>query len=357
MHLLVIGVNHRSAPLTIRERVAVPAHELPATLRSLHQTLAVDEAAILSTCNRTELYLVTSDPATPSSHFARFFADRGDFSLQGLRDHVYALTDREAVAHLFRVAAGLDSMILGESEITAQVKQAYLAAQTHGTSGPTLHRLFQKALHSAKAIRSRTRIADGQASIGSVVTSLAKQAFGPKLPECDTLLWGAGKAAEVTARHLIKSGIRQLWIVSRTPANAQDLASLCRSGWLSWEQALKHMVHVDIAIVCTQAPHYVIDANDFSAVHSQRGARPLLLVDLSVPRNVDPSLSSFSHVDLYNIDDLQTFTQAALAQRHGERSRCEALTQQQVNHFFRRTTPIPHEEARACSVIEACCPA
>lgn len=349
MPLFAVGVSHHTAPLAVRERLAIPSRDLSTLLPALRQRLAADELAVLSTCNRTELYLVTAETAGLSTRLAENLAACGDLPPGTLQPHVYIRADQEAAAHLFRVSAGLDSMVLGESEITAQVKQAYLTAQAHGTVGQVLHRLFQKALHSAKLIRSRTRLADGHASIGSVVATLAKQVFGERLPECDALLWGAGKAAEATARHVIKSGIRQLWIVSRTPAKAQDLASLCRSGWLSWEQALKHVAHVDIAIVCTQAPHYVIDAGDFSPIHSQRGPRPLLLVDLSVPRNVDPALSRFSHVRLYNIDDLQTFTQAVLAQRDEERVRCETLIQEQVEHFCRRA-----KEGEACPVVEAC---
>ncbi|MBI4354519.1 MAG: glutamyl-tRNA reductase [Candidatus Omnitrophica bacterium] len=355
--MLVVGLNHRTTPLAVRERVAVPLRELPEILPALYRRGDLDEVALLSTCNRTEVYVAAPDASAQIPVLTLWLAARGGLSLEGMRDYVYALSDDEAVAQLFRVAAGLDSMILGESEIAAQVKQAYEAAQAAGTASVLLHRLFQKALHSAKLVRSRTRLADGRASIGSVVAALANERFGERLAGCEVLLWGAGKAAEATARHLIKSGIRQLWIVSRTQTKAQDLASLCQSGWLAWEQALKHVAHVDIAIVCTQAPHYVIDGNDFSRLHAQRGPQPLLLVDLSVPRNVDPALSRFSNVALYNIDDLQAFTQAARSQRLEERSRGEALIGQQVDHFFWRKTPINHEETQACSAVEACCPA
>ena len=353
MPLFAVGVSHHTAPLAVRERLAIPSRDLSTLLPALRGRLAADELAVLSTCNRTELYLVASEAVGRSVRLAECLASCGDLRPDALQPHLYIRADQEAAAHLFRVSAGLDSMVLGESEITAQVKQAYLTAQAHGTVGPVLHRLFQKALHSTKLIRSRTAIADGQASIGSVVATLAKQVFGARLSACDALLWGAGKAAEATARHVIKSGIRQLWIVSRTQANAQDLASLCRSGWLSWEQGLKHVAHVDIAIVCTQAPHYVIDADDFAPLHAQRGTRPLLLVDLSVPRNVDPALSRFAHVQLHNIDDLQAFAQVVLAQRREERVHCETLIRQQVEHLYRCRSSVDHREGEACSVVEA----
>jgi len=203
-------------------------------------------------------------------------------------------------------------MVLGESEITAQVKQAYALAHAEGATGPVLNRLFQKALHCTKVIRSHTRIAEGQASIGSVVVDLTRQLFVGRLQDCEALLWGAGKAAEATARHLIKAGIGQLWIVSRTTANAQGLATLCQAGWLSWEQALKHLRHVDIAIVCTQAPHYVIDEADVGAVLPFRGGRPLFIIDLAVPRNVDPAVKGYRGVSLYNMDEVQSIAQGAL---------------------------------------------
>lgn len=344
MHLLVVGLSHRTAPLTLRERVAVPLRDLPELLSALRQQHDLNEAALLSTCNRTELYLVGSEPIALRSAAMDVLTRRGTLPADQLREGVYALADREAAAHLFRVAAGLDSMILGESEITAQVKGAYLAAQAHGTAGPVLNRLFQKALHATKIVRSTTRIAEGSASVGSVVTALAHQHFADRLQRCEVLLWGAGKAAEVTARHLIRAGIGQLWIVNRTPLKAQDLASLCQSGWLSWEQALKHLAHVDLAIVCTQAPHYVIERSDLERVLPQRGERPLLLIDLAVPRNVDPAITDCPGVSLYDIDSLQSVTEETLRTRQHERQRCEHLITQQVEHFMQWwNAPVPKE--------------
>ena len=245
-------------------------------------------------------------------------------------------------------------MVLGESEITAQVKQAYALAHAEGATGPVLNRLFQKALHCTKVIRSHTRIAEGQASIGSVVVDLTRQLFVGRLQDCEALLWGAGKAAEATARHLIKAGIGQLWIVSRTTANAQGLATLCQAGWLSWEQALKHLRHVDIAIVCTQAPHYVIDEADVGAVLPFRGGRPLFIIDLAVPRNVDPAVKGYRGVSLYNMDEVQSIAQGALMQRQKERARCEPLIQAQAAHFWRGwKNPPSNKEAVPCPAVAA----
>lgn len=349
--LFLTGLSHRNATLALRERLAIRTHELPTALSQL-LAAPIQEAVILSTCNRVELYAATRFAISLQSHLVEFLSRWSNLRPADFTAHLYQYSSREAVAQLFRVAAGLDSMILGETEIAAQVKQAYLTAHAHGATGPVLNRLFQKALHCAKVVRSATRIAEGSASIGSVVVTLARQRFGD-LATRQALLWGAGKAAEATARHLIKAGVGQLWIVNRTQPKAQDLAKLCRSGWLSWQQAQAHLAHVDIAVVCTQAPHYVIDREDIERCRSARSGRPLVLVDLAVPRNVDPAVAHAPGVRLYNIDDLQRIAQEALAQRHHEVARCEALIQEQVEHFWRWCEPVSQQEMSPCGCIEA----
>ena len=340
-HLLLVGASHRTAPLALREQLAIPARDLPEALASLRACAGVEQAVILSTCNRLELYVVCHDPAASSRDLVDFLSYRSRLAPASFQSRLYQMAGPDAVRHLFRVTAGLDSMVLGESEITAQVKQAYELARVEGDAGPGLHRLFQKALHSTKLVRSKTRIAEGRASIGSVVVSLAQQLFQHRVREYEILLWGAGKAAEATARHLIKHGIRRLWIVSRTQAKAQDLACLCQAGWLSWEEAFRHLAHVDIAVICTQAPHYVIDQSDLATILPQRNGRPLCLIDLAVPRNVDPSLKGRSGLSLYDIDDLQAIAQGVLAGRQQEQERCDALIEIQVNRFWSRPPFIP----------------
>ena len=260
------GVSHRTASLEIREQLAIPPRELSEALLALRLNVGAEEAVILSTCNRVELYVATANPVTTLGQLVDFLALRSRLCPQAIQSRLYRFLDREAVRHLLRVVSGLDSMVLGESEITAQVKQAYQLAQAQDATGPLLNRLFQKALHAPKVLRSQTRIAEGQASIGSVVVALARARFGTRLKDSEVLLWGAGTAAEVTARYLMKAGIGQLWVVNRTQKKAEDLTALCKGGWLSWEQALARLAHVDLAIVCTQAPHYVIDEADMAAV-------------------------------------------------------------------------------------------
>lgn len=347
MTLVLVGLNHRSAPLEVRERFALSPRDLPQALPVL-RTGAIREAVVLSTCNRVECYVAAADAQAACRDVVDFLSYHSRLEPAAFQSHLYRADDGDAVGHLFRVAAGLDSVILGESEITAQVKDAYHLAHQLGATGPVLNRVFQKALHAAKEIRSRTAVGQGQASVGAVVATLAGRLFDEQLARCDVLLWGAGKAAEATARHLIKRGIRQLWVVNRTQPKAQDLASLCSGGWLSWEQALAHLAHVDIAIVCTQAPHYVIDQADLDAAMPRRGSRPLCLIDLAVPRNVDPSLKSRAGVALYNIDDLQAIAQEGLAARREELGRCAAILQRQLDYAWPRSAFTPREEGILC---------
>lgn len=350
---LVVGLSYRTAPVAVRERVAIPVRELPAAVASLRTRPGVREAVILSTCNRVEVYTGAPHPADAAAILSGFLSAANRLEPAAARPYLYQASGGEAVRHLFRVTAGLDSMVPGESEIAAQVKQAYQIAHAQHATGPVLNPLFQKALHCAKLVRSRTGIAEGQGSIGSVVVELARQLFASRLSGCEVLLWGAGKAAEVTVRHLMKSGVGQVWVVNRTQTKAQDLAALCQGGWLSWEQARRHLAHVDIAIVCTQAPHYVIDQADAAWILPQRAGRPLCLIDLAVPRNIDPALKTQQGVQLYDLDDLQAVAQATLAARQQELGRCAKIIEEQTAYFMRRRwKPVPHKEDDRCQVAE-----
>lgn len=348
--IVVMGVNYRTAPVALREQFAVPSFAYPEALSLLRRSPAIDEAVILSTCNRVECYVASTDPAAASADIVNVLSHRSRLAPSAFQPHLYARVGRDAIHHLFRVTAGLDAMILGESEIAAQVKHAYLTAHAQGATGPMLNRLFQKAMHSSKVIRTSTRLAEGHASIGSVIASLAGVLFGERLADCDVLLWGAGKAAEVTVRHLHKSGIRQLWVVNRTQEKAEALASLCQGQWLSWERALAHLAHVDIAIICTQAPHYVVDEADLAAIWSQRRGRPLFIMDLAVPRNVDPVVGRREGIHLYNIDDLHAIARAGLAQRRQELERCAVLIEEQVGRFWSWWNRNLPEEVVPCAV-------
>jgi glutamyl-tRNA reductase len=352
--LIVAGISHHCADVRVRERVAVPAWQLPEALADFKRNTQSSEVAILSTCNRTEIYLVADAPAQALLSVSEELSRRSRLEPDVLGLYVYAKQGIEAVAHLLRVSAGLDSMILGESEIAVQVKQAYAIARESGTTGPVLNRLFQKAAHTAKLARARTGIAQGHASIGSIVVDLARDCFGQAFSRCEALLWGSGKAAEATARHLIDAGIAQLWIVNRTPAKAQELAGRCSANWLSWEQAQSKLERVDIAVVCTQAPHYVIDQGDVARLSAQRQRKPLVLVDLSVPRNVDPSIREIPGIRLYDMDDLQAQAAQVWGLRAQAAQACESIIEEQTEYFLRWNTNPANREGRSCRIDVLC---
>jgi glutamyl-tRNA reductase len=353
MDLFVVGVSHHTAPLSFRERMAVPSEQLPHRLSEFRDAAHLHEAVILSTCNRTEWYGVCEDASISLPAALRAVTRYGRFSPSETELSCYRWLDRHAVAHLFRVAAGLDSMVLGESEITAQVKQAYTAAQGHGSTGPVTHRLLQKALHCAKLLRATTGLAQGHASIGAVVAAAAAERFGPRLPGCDVLLWGAGKAAETTIRHLLKAGVHRLSIVNRTTDKARDLAAQWQARWLAWEQAQDALATVDVAVICTQAPHPVVTAATAADVMRRRAGRPLWLIDLSVPRNVDPACGRVPGVRVSNIDDLHTVTQCAINRRRQALVDAEQMIRERVEQFWRWWKPMVSEmEVASCGLLD-----
>ena len=348
---MIAGINHTTAPVALREQFAIPARALPEALGRLRDGFGLPEAVLLSTCNRVELYAEAPDRQDAFNRIDDFLSFISRLAPEHVTPHRYRYAGAAAARHLFQVAAGLDSMVLGESEIIAQVKHAYQASADSGMAGPGLHRLFQKALHTAKLVRTRTALSQGCASIGSVVVSLASGVFGG-LRDRQVLLWGAGKAAHTTAQHLTKAGISRLWVVSRRNDRAQALAEICQAGWLSWERAAAQLDTIDIIIVCTQAPHYVVEAEELARVMRARAGRPLLVVDLSVPRNVDPAVSRLPGVLRYDMDALQALTERSLATRRDAVAASHGVIDRQVAHLMRPTVagPRAYEETTCVSV-------
>ncbi|MBI2870654.1 MAG: glutamyl-tRNA reductase [Candidatus Omnitrophica bacterium] len=349
MSLSVLGMNHRTAPIHLRERLSIPSRDLPKALPGL-LTASIQEAVILSTCNRTELYAVSGNLHEARAQGVELLAGLSHLEPSEFEAHLYWMERREAAHHLFRVTAGLDSMILGETEITAQVKHAYGAAVSAGAADSILNRLFQKAFHCAHLVRSRTDIAKGQTSIGSMVVRWARESLGQDLECRSALVWGAGKASESTARNLTQAGLGRLWVVNRTLSRAQDLAEICRAGWASWEEGMRYLEEVDLAVLSTQAPHYVLSREDMLAVMTRRSGRPVYLLDLAVPRNVDPAAGEVRGVHLKNIDDLTAASQAALKERGRHLPACELILHDQVEHFMEWLNRGPLKEEVTCPV-------
>lgn len=324
MPIVVIGLNHRSAPVALRERFAFAEAALPVTLERLRAAGIAEEAVILSTCNRVEIYAATAQAAEPAcAALQRFLLDchRFDASLNG---EVYALSEPRSVEHLFRVACGLDSMVLGETEILGQLKRAYDIALQHKQTGRRLNKAFQTAFSVAKHIRTETNIQRGSTSVPSVAVELAEKIFS-SLSSREVLVIGAGDTSEKAARALLSRGARSVIVANRTYERAVDLARELGGRAVRFEEWAGEFEKIDIVISSTAAPHYVLDRSKLEPLLRRRRNRPLLVIDIAVPRDVDPEVNFLENVYLYNIDDLQAIADDYLRQRQEEIGRCEQI--------------------------------
>jgi glutamyl-tRNA reductase len=338
MSISVIGVSHRTAPVEVRERFAFARNEAMETLSRLTASDAVREAVLLSTCNRTELYLALDDSAAGEELARRVIAERGEGGVEGNLRYLYQRRDRSAVEHLFRVAAGLDSMIVGEPQIQGQVREAYLAAcgvaTTTGTVvGPTLNRLFQSALGIGGRVRSETELGVGSASVSSAAVDLAKKIFG-SLKGRRALLLGAGEMSEVTLECLRSEGVSSCLVANRTFQRAEELAAKWEGRAVHWHDLGGAMSNADIVICSTAAPHPVLTRDDFRSALPHGAARPLCIIDIAIPRDVEPAVGKESNVFLYNIDDLQQIVDDNLGRRRGELPKAESIVSGGVEEYW-----------------------
>ncbi len=333
MNIDVVGLNHRTAPLQVRERLAFPRRRLSDALSSLRSERGIEGAVILSTCNRVEVY-VTSRNARCDGVAKDFLARFHGLDVGAFGRHLYGYHGVEAVQHLFHVTSGLDSMVLGESQITAQVKSAYEAASAEGAAGAVLHRLFQHALAAAKRVRSNSDIGSGRASIASVATALAKRQFGT-LAGRSVLLVGAGKMGEAALRNLRDAGTDTSLVANRTFSKAKALARHYGGTTVRFDRLAEGLAQADVVICSTEAPHYVIRRRDVSAALSRRRGRPMFLIDIAVPRNIEPSAGKLKGCHLYNVDDLQAVVQETLQRRKRELERCRAIVDEETRKFMR----------------------
>lgn len=333
-HLLVLGVNHRTAPVEVRERLAYQRQELPGALRRLLQREGIGEALLLSTCNRTEVYAVGPELPSLRSQTERFLVEDRHLSLLSLRPYLLSWEDMEGAAHLFRVACGVDSMVIGETQILGQVRDAYLEAHRIGATRTLLNELCQRALRLGKKVRVETEISRGAASIGSVAVELARNIFG-SLEGHRVLLLGAGKMGEITAKVLMESGAQEILVANRTYARAVELAQRFGGRASPWEELPQRLTEVDILITSTAAPHFVVDLPLMQRVAQQRKGRPLFIIDIAVPRDVEPAVGRLEGIFLFDIDDLQQVVQQHRARREQEVRRVEAHILAEVEAFAR----------------------
>ncbi len=327
--LLVIGLSHHTAPVTLRERFAFSEARVPATLQTLRESGLVDEAVILSTCNRVELYVATTvEPRRAFASLSDYLTHCHDYR-DPLTDEFYTLVEPQSLEHLFRVACGLDSMVLGETEILGQLKKAYDVALGLKSTGPVLNKAFQKAFNVAKHVRTETNIQRGSISVGSVAVDLAEKIFS-SLQDRQIMVIGAGDTSEKTARALLSRGAKSIIVSNRSYDRAAALATELGGRAIHFDHWGMEFEPIDIVISSTSAPHYVLDRAKLEELMRARRNRPLLLIDIAVPRDIDPAVNFLDNVYLYNIDDLQTIAEDSLRQRKEEMARCEAIIQEKA---------------------------
>ncbi|MGF1613902.1 MAG: glutamyl-tRNA reductase [Gammaproteobacteria bacterium] len=331
MSLIVFGVNHKSAPLTVRERVSFPPERLSIALSELTACEGVEEAAILSTCNRTDLYcgIDTAD----GDRALEWFTAVGHLTEKEAQRYIYVHRSESAVRHVLRVASGLDSLVLGEPQILGQVKQAYQRALKIGTIGRVLCRLFQHAFFVAKRIRTDTAIGSSPVSVAFAAVRLAQQIFGD-LSSQTAMLIGAGETIELSARHLVKSGLGRLVIANRTLENAHRLATEFGGYAIALDEIPAHLAEADIVISSTASETPVLSLSVVRQAIGKRKHRPVFMVDIAVPRDIDPAVSELEDVYLYSIDDLGAVIQESFQSRHEAARKAEEIIDTQVSHFM-----------------------
>ena len=330
MPLVVIGLSHHSAPVTVRERFAFAEARIPATLQLLRDSGIVSEAVILSTCNRVELYAFTAmEPRQAFPALQEFLVNCHDYR-DPLHDELYTLTEPASLEHLFKVASGLDSMVLGETEILGQLKKAYALALEHQHSGSRLNKAFQRPLTSPNTFARETNIQRGSVSASApVAVELAEKIF-TTLNDRQVMVIGAGDTSEKTARSLLSRGAHSIIVSNRSHERAVELANQLSGRAVHFEDWAKEFHKIDIVISSTSAPHYVLDRAKLDPLMKLRKNRPLLLIDIAVPRDIEPEVNFLENVYLYNIDDLQAIADDYLKQRQDEIARCEAIIREKV---------------------------
>jgi glutamyl-tRNA reductase len=332
--LLALGVSHKTAPLDLRERLSLTEGRAVGALNELTAADGIHEAAAISTCNRTELYLIVSDAVEAESTALGVLTRQAEIRPTELLGHLYSLRAGEAAHHLFQVTAGLDSMIVGEAEIQGQVKRAYELALVEGATGPILNRLFRGALAAGGRVREETAIGEKNVSIPSVAVDLARRTLGD-LAEKRVLVVGAGETAELVARALVARGASSVFVANRHYDRAIGLAERFGGEAARWEQLPEQLQAADIVVSATNSPHHIVERDGLEQVMETRSRRPLLLVDIAVPRDVEPECREVGGVSLHDIDDIQQIVERNAGDREGEARRAEPIIAAELDRFER----------------------
>ena len=330
--LLALGVSHKTAPLELRERLALPEGRAAGVLRELLAHTAVNEAVAISTCNRTELYFVTGDPVDAENEALGVLSRQAGIRPTELLGHIYSLRDGEAVRHLFEVAAGLDSMIVGEAEVQGQVKRAYEMALVEGVTGPVSNRLFRDALGAGKRARTETAISRSRVSVSSVAVELAEATLGD-LASRRVLIIGAGETGELTARALHEHGVETVFVANRHYDRAIGLAQRFDGHAVRFEELPAQLAAADIVVSSTGSPHTLVGQEEMETVMELRSGRALLLIDIAVPRDIESSVRKLPGVTLYDMDDLQRQVARNLSVREAEATRARSLVEEEAQRY------------------------
>ena len=335
MNLVLIGVNHRTAPVDIRERLNIPEARLPEAVSALLRREGIREALILSTCNRVEVLVSAEDAAAAKMIIEQFLADHLGFELGTYQHFFYDYRQQEAVHHLFRVAASLDSMVLGEPQILGQLKRAFQVANEAGALNGTLKEIVNQALAVAKRVRRETALGSAAVSVSYAAVELAKKIFG-SLEQKTIFIIGAGKMSELAARHLIRSGAGTIYVTNRTYERAVQLAAAFRGTAVPFDQLFEYLAKADIVISSTGAPGYIVNKELAARALAARRNRPMFFVDIAVPRDIDPQVHELDNTFVYNVDDLQQVVESNKKQREREAVWAEEIVNDEVRKTIRR---------------------
>ncbi|MBV9210462.1 MAG: glutamyl-tRNA reductase, partial [Acidobacteria bacterium] len=334
MSIVLVGLNHKTAPVSVRERLAFTDEACAASLRALVDGAHVREGLIVSTCNRVEILAATekANGEETVSHISKFLSASRSIPQTDFSKHLYTHADDEAVRHIFRVASSLDAMVVGEAQVLGQVRRAYSLAVEAGTAGRVLNRLVHHAFHVAKRVRTETGIASNAVSISYMAVELGRKIFG-SLKDSTVLLIGAGEMAELAARHLINAGATRLMVCNRTSEAAQKLAAEFKGEAIEMRELGSHLSQADIVICSTGASEYVITKEMAREALGQRRHRPAFLIDISVPRNIDPSIGKLSNLFVFDIDDLESVIASNIREREREAERAELIVESELMQF------------------------
>ncbi|QDY83808.1 glutamyl-tRNA reductase [Paenibacillus polymyxa] len=333
MHIVVVGLNYRTAPVEVRERFTFAEQDLPKALEQLKLTKSVLEGVVVATCNRTEIYVVV-DRLHMCGYFIRSFMEqwfgipRDEFT-----QHLYIYEDEQAIRHLFRVTCGLDSMVIGETQILGQVKNAFLQAQSQKITATWFNMLFKQAVTLGKRAHSETSIGESAVSVSYAAVELGKRIFG-MFTDKKVLILGAGKMSELTVKHLYSGGAAEVIVANRTLSRAEDLASKFNGTPVTMEEGINRLADVDIVISSTGAQGYVLDRSRVEASMKRRQSRPLFMIDIAVPRDLDPAIGELQNVFLYDIDDLEGIVESNLEMRRTEAAKIEHMIEEELSEFY-----------------------